>query len=75
MRIDILDVLLPISMISIICLFGDRRYPNSINSKTLDVVQFANDPLKCSPTVFTQDRAWRGVISVLGKSICEDLER
>ena len=74
MFIDLVEVLLPVAMITFVSLCRDWRYPNRVCSETLNVVQFLDYTAEVTPTVIRQILAWGAVISAAyRKAICKDL--
>ena len=69
MWINIIEVLLPVAMVSFISLFRNWRYPDRICSKTLDVVQFLNYSLKATPTEIGEVLTWSTGITRFSKTI------
>ena len=72
-RIDIIEVLLPVTMVTPIGLFRDWRYQDGIYSETLNVIQFLNYSTVVTPTIIIEVLTWRTGITSFGKTICYDL--
>ena len=53
-RVDLCDVPLPVSMVTLVSIVRDGRDPDGIDPQTLNVVQLTNDPLERTPTVVRQ---------------------
>ena len=75
MSVYLSDVLLPVAMVTPICLLGYGRYPDSIHPQALDVVQLAQDALEGPSTVTLQVTTGLASIASLSKPVNQELEQ
>ena len=71
--VDLANVLLPVAMVTIVCLSGDGRDPDGVCPETLDVVQLPGDAREGAIAVGAEVRTGRAGVLILGKSISEEL--
>ena len=72
-RVNLVDILLPVAMVTVIGLHRNWRDPNGVCSKSLDVVEFPGDTGEGSAAVGTEVRTGRAGILVLRKPVREQL--
>lgn len=74
MRINVANILLPVSVKPFVCLLRDRRDPDCVYTEALDVVQFVDNSLEAAATVVPDVRTWRAITAGFGEAIGQNLQ-